>query len=79
MGGRGTAAGLLGCCFPWVIIERVGDAGDVLLGYRLASGLVEGLAAGGEESLTWAIIVRYVWRQGLTVAMFVFDCCCNLG
>lgn len=79
MGGRGTAAGLLGCCFLWVITERVGNAGDVLLGYRLACGLVEGLATGREECLAWAIVVGYIWRQGLTVAMFVFDCCCNLG
>ncbi len=57
MGGRGTAAGLLSCFFLWVIVKHVGNVGDVVLGDRLASGLVEGLAAGSEECLAGAIIV----------------------
>lgn len=79
MGGRGTAAGLLGYLFLWVVVECVGNVGDVVLGDRFASGLVEGLAAGSEECLAGAIVVRYIWRQGFTVAIFVFDCCCHLG
>lgn len=79
MGGRGTAAGLLVCFLLWVLVKRVGNVGDVVLGDRFASGLVEGLAAGSEECLAGAIVVRYIWRQGFTVAMFVFDCCCHLG
>ncbi len=78
MRGRSPAAGLLGG-FLLRVIECIANCGDFFLRHRLASDLLEGLAASGEECLAWAIVVGHVWRQGLTVAMFVLDGCRNLG